>query len=363
MRIGIFGGSFNPIHRQHLVIARAARDQLGLDQVLFIPVFQPVHKSAQDFIDYRHRRRMLELAIEDEPSMGICDAEKELGGASYTIRTVRHLLGQGSDQTFFLIIGGDSLADLATWREIDNLVHLVEFVVVERPGFKKDSPVTSARLHWVQADNSPVSSTAIRKDLRLKKNCCNELDPRVLFYIFRHNLYGAIGDFFAAVLAKLNKYLLELPDGLQRHIESVAFECFLLAVGAEVPLEKAVVAGLAHDIFRIAPAETILNWAARGGWCLKESEIQMPMLAHGAAAAGMLREEFPGIDSEVLEALRFHTLPEPGLSDLAKILVIADTLDPSRQLTDRESLRNAAMSLEEKFARVLALKRAAIKDL
>jgi len=363
LRIGIFGGSFNPVHRQHLVIARAARDQLGLDQIMFIPVFQPVHKSTEDFLDYTHRRRMLELAIEDEPSMRICDAEKELGGASFTIRTVRHLLSHGSDQTFFLIIGGDSLADLSTWREINNLVHLVEFVVVERPGFKKNSPVADARLHWVEAEVSPISSTEIRKDLRLRKPCYKELDARVLYYILRNNLYGAIGDFFAGVLKKLNKYLLELPEGLQRHIESVAFQCVLLATGADIPLEKAVVAGLAHDIFRIAPAETILNWAARAGWCLKESEIQMPMLAHGAAAAGMLREEFPGIDSELLDALRFHTLPEPGLSTLAKILVIADTLDPLRQLTDREELRSADLPFEEKFARVLALKRAAIKDL
>lgn len=363
MKIGVFGGSFNPVHQQHLRIAKAAMVRQQLDQVWLIPVFEPVHKSGRDLLDYDQRRALLELAIGEDHAFRICDAEKDLGGASYTVRTMRHLQQEYRQHQFFLIIGGDSLADLYTWRKIDELVEMVEFIVVERPGYKKQSPIEQARLRWVDCELSDVSSSQIREELRSEKFSEFELlAPPVFYRILRENLYGAAGSLYAEVLNKLNEYLFELPEGLQAHIEGVAFHAFQLALGAEESPLRALVAGLAHDIFRIAPAENILHWVRQAGYDLDEIEKQTPMLAHGAAAAGLLQFEFPGIDAELLDALRWHTLPEPGLSLLGKILVIADTLEPSRKIARREELRTAQIPLDDKFARVLQLKRESVKE-
>lgn len=357
MRIGIFGGSFNPVHRQHLAIAEAALHQQNLDEIMFVPVFSPVHKSSAALIAYETRQKLLEEALAGHRGLNLSHVEKELGGHSYTVRTVRYLQNRFPDDSFFLIIGGDSLRDLATWRSIDELVKLIEFIVVERPGFKRVSPVPGAILRWVEMEISPISSSAIRENLAAGNfvDFCG-LAPRVLFLILRHNCYGSMGAELAPVLEALDRYLAELPEGLRAHIESVANEAFLLAAGAGCDLRHALLAGLAHDIFRAAPAATILEWVERAGIFLEEKERELPMLAHGAAAAALLKLEFPDLDDELMEALRFHTLPEPGLGRLAQILVIADTLDPSRCNNEREKLRRADLALEEKFARVLALK-------
>lgn len=362
MKVGIFGGSFNPVHQQHLAIAAAALSHL--DQIWFIPVFQPVHKPSDELLDYEARRRLLHLALRDNERLRVCDAEKELGGASYTVRTIKHLQANYPQDRFFLIIGGDSLADLATWRSIDELVNMVEFVVVERPGFSRKSPVAAAALHWIKTEVSPLSSTQIRKELGEGSFARNpqRLPPQVLFAIFRHNYYGAAGSVYAPVLARLETYLAEIPRGLRAHIEAVAWEAFQLAIGADIPPMKAVIAGLAHDIFRIADSQQILSWAEKADYQLGKLEVETPMLAHGAAAAGLLAHEFPHLDRDLLDALRFHTLPEPGLSNLGKILVVADTLEPSRQIPEREQLRQLPLVLEEKYARVLELKRNSSKS-
>jgi nicotinate-nucleotide adenylyltransferase len=363
LRVGIFGGSFNPVHRQHLTIAQAARQSADLDQVWFIPVFDPVHKSREDFLDYEQRRELLQLAIAEVDGMQIVDVEKELGGASYTVRTVKHLQDRYPTYKFLLIIGGDSLNELSTWRSIDELVRLVEFIVVERPGFSCESPVKEAVLHWAEAELSPISSTDIRARLKSHDfSDFSDLPPMVLYQILRNNYYGAAGNLFARVLHRLNEYLMDMPSGLRVHVEGVAQQAFLLALGAEIPLMQAIIAGLAHDIFRIASFAHIQEWAEKSGYHLSEIEKEVPMLAHGAAAAGLLRHEFPELSSELIEALRHHTLPEPDLSDLGKILVIADTLEPSRGIPARNELREIPLPLHEKFARVLQLKRDAAKS-
>lgn len=362
MRVGIFGGSFNPVHQQHLTIARSARSSLDLDQVWFLPVYQPVHKSSDELLDYQFRRDLLELALADDDALLICDAEKELGGASYTVRTVKHLQSRFVEHQFFLIIGGDSLADLATWRCIDELVNMVEFIVVERPGFRRESPVGGAKLHWAGAEVSPLSSSQIRERLQAGDfKDFMSLPALVLFKILRSDFYGGAGEVYRPVLKKLNEYLLEMPDGLRMHVEGVALEAFLLALGADLSPMKAIIAGLAHDLFRIAPAAKILKWAQQAGYQLSPLEQEKPMLAHGAAAAGLLGFEFPELDQDLLEALRFHTLPELDLSDFGKILVIADTLEPSRKIPEREELRVLPLPLQDKYNRVLALKREAAK--
>ncbi len=134
-RLGLFGGSFNPIHVCHLTIARQARDLLQLDQILFIPTGDPPHKPDGTLAPAKDRYEMVRLAIADVPYFALSDIELRRSGKSYSIDTVRALRRQyGSETALFFLIGLDAFLDLPTWREPLALLRACRFVVISRPG-------------------------------------------------------------------------------------------------------------------------------------------------------------------------------------------------------------------------------------
>ena len=134
-RIGLFGGSFDPIHLAHLVLAEEARDVLGLDQVIFIPARTPPHKRSRKLAAARDRVEMARLAVADHAAFSVSEMELRRKGPSYTIDTVaamRRRFGRSAELHF--LIGGDSLAELPLWRDVTRLVTLCRFVPLDRPG-------------------------------------------------------------------------------------------------------------------------------------------------------------------------------------------------------------------------------------
>ena len=136
MRIGLIGGSFDPVHTGNLLLAEGARETLRLDRVIWIPAAAPPHKSAGLSAPVEERVRMVELAIEGNPAFEVSRIELERSGPSYTIDTVRRLreIHPGADNRWFFLIGSDTAAELSTWRSIDELRKLVEFAAAPRPG-------------------------------------------------------------------------------------------------------------------------------------------------------------------------------------------------------------------------------------
>ena len=128
-QIGILGGNFNPVHNAHLVVADQVRQQLGLDQVLLMPEYEPPHVDKKETIDEKHRLKMLELAIEGIEGLGIETIELERKGISYTYDTMKLLTEQHPDTDYYFIIGADMVDYLPKWCRIDELVELVQFVV------------------------------------------------------------------------------------------------------------------------------------------------------------------------------------------------------------------------------------------
>jgi nicotinate-nucleotide adenylyltransferase len=186
-RIAIFGGTFDPIHLAHMTVAREARDQFALTRVLFVPAAHPPHKTGAAVAPYRHRLRMVELALEGEPA---CEASTlEAGRARsfsiHTIERVRRGLGAG-DRLFFLI-GADAFAEIGTWHRFEDVLRAVEFIVVTRPGHDYSSPA-GAVVHRLDTLALPVSSSEIRRKLAAGLEP-EELDPRVVAYIRHHSLY------------------------------------------------------------------------------------------------------------------------------------------------------------------------------
>ena len=185
-QIGILGGNFNPVHNAHLVVADQVRQQLGLDQVLLMPEYEPPHVDKKETIDEKHRLKMLELAIEGIEGLGIETIELERKGISYTYDTMKLLTEQHPDTDYYFIIGADMVDYLPKWYRIDELVELVQFVGVQRPRYKAG---TSYPVIWVDVPLMDISSSMVR-DFLAQGRTPNFLLPQpVLDYIEKEGLY------------------------------------------------------------------------------------------------------------------------------------------------------------------------------
>jgi len=204
-RIGIFGGSFDPVHAGHLHAARAARSAFALDRVVFVPAAESPHKVGVRMASGAQRVAMLELAIRGESAFSVSPIELERGGASYTIDTVRNLpaaIGESADCALYLIVGSDNVALLPTWREADLLLARVQPIVVHRAGdprvlltdlearFGRDI-AAKMRAGYIELPPVVVSSTDLRT--RFSKGGAHTIDvpASVLEYIRAHHVYGA----------------------------------------------------------------------------------------------------------------------------------------------------------------------------
>lgn len=149
----------------------------------------------------------------------------------------------------------------------------------------------------------------------------------------------------------------ESPEGLQKHMEEVAKLAVMYAKEVGYDTEAANLAGMAHDLIRLASPEETLAWANSTGFVISDLMTQIPMLAHGPAAAGWLMKNLPSIGVDVILAVRDHTFPADDAPMLTKILAVADTLEPSRQIPEREEVRLKDMPFEQRFIEVQRLKK------
>ena len=185
-QIGILGGTFNPIHTGHLNMAEQARDILGLDEVLFMPDNIPPHKQKKDAISVDDRVEMVRLAIEDNPYFKLDLTDVSRGGVSYTYETIKLLKEQMPNDDLYFIIGADMVNDLPNWKNIDELVKLVTFVGVVRPGVEIN---TTFPILWVNAPMLELSSTDIRKRVKHGKTIKYIVPDKVAEYIYDKGLF------------------------------------------------------------------------------------------------------------------------------------------------------------------------------
>jgi nicotinate-nucleotide adenylyltransferase len=187
-RIGVFGGTFNPIHNGHITIAEAALKSLKLDKIIFVPSNIPPHKSNGDIAKPRDRLNMVKLATEYNEDFEVSDLEIKRKGMSYTIDTIRELKNRFSDDDeFYFVIGSDSIPELKKWKDINNLLKIIKFVVVNRPGYSfKGIPEGALK---IEIEGIGISSSKIRKLLKDKKSIRSLVPEAVEKYIIKKNLY------------------------------------------------------------------------------------------------------------------------------------------------------------------------------
>ncbi len=212
MKIGIIGGTFNPIHIAHLRIAEEVRDRLGLERVVFMPAAAPPHKPLAGELSFGHRYAMVELAIGDNPAFTVSDLEGRRGGASYSIHTLTELRELHPEDELYFIIGSDSFLEIASWYRFAELFACCNIVVVERPGGRISDlaaalpaaiagefvPESNERLihrsgfsvHYLVGVPLAISSSAIR-DLAREGHSLRYLVPdAVARYITEQRIYA-----------------------------------------------------------------------------------------------------------------------------------------------------------------------------
>lgn len=187
MRFGIFGGTFNPIHIGHLLLAETARETLQLDRVVFIPTGQPPHKKSKELLPGATRFELVQLAIRDQPAFVASDIELQRDGPSYSIETVHILKEQLPEAKLFLLIGEDMLS--VRWLAWEELTKLCTIVVARRPSA---TPTRRARhIKWLPMPQVAIASSDIRARLKAGRSIRYLVPTAVARYLEQHKLYGA----------------------------------------------------------------------------------------------------------------------------------------------------------------------------
>jgi nicotinate-nucleotide adenylyltransferase len=208
--VGLFGGTFNPIHLGHLRGAEEIRELFHLEEVIFVPSSIPPHKTTEKVIEANHRLEMIRLAVSDNPYFSVSDVEISRPGKSYSVETIRYFRERRQEESFFFILGSDAFLEIESWKEFQNLFSLCHFVVMTRSGSQKEmlalpralAPAfrtVSEEKSWVHSSGYmlyfkeisflDISSTKVRKLIEKGRSARYLIPPEVETYIRKHSLY------------------------------------------------------------------------------------------------------------------------------------------------------------------------------
>lgn len=339
MKIGVFGGTFNPPHNGHVRLAKAAADELKLDKLLVIPSCIPPHKIAAKLADGQERLEMCRLAFGCDPRFEVSPMELERGSRSYTVETLRELKALYPDSELYFIVGSDMLESFDKWYLWQEILSLSVLCAASREeGYNPDLSrfgKLAERIKIITLDPLEVSSTQIR-------NSAGEvspelLDPKVAAYIREHGLYDdGLNRYRELLRGKLNSRRLF-------HSECVSECAGVLAERYGASVEKARLAGLLHDVMKNALANEQLALMPD----ITPLELLNTKVWHQISGEAFLRQNGIVTDEEILGAVRWHTTGKAGMTLLEKIIYVADFISSDRDYKDVEVVRRLAyISLE-----------------
>ena len=339
MKIGVFGGTFNPPHNGHVRLAKAAADELKLDKLLVIPSCIPPHKIAAKLADGQERLEMCRLAFGGDPRLEVSPMELERGSRSYTVETLRELKALYPDSELYFIVGSDMLESFDKWYLWQEILSLSVLCAASREeGYSPDLSrfgKLAERIKIITLDPLEVSSTQIRNSAGEVSS--ELLDPKVAAYIREHGLYDdGLNRYRELLRGKLN------PRRLF-HSECVSECAGVLAERYGASVEKARLAGLLHDVMKNAPANEQLALMPD----ITPLELLNTKVWHQISGEAFLRQNGIVTDEEILGAVRWHTTGKAGMTLLEKIIYVADFISADRDYKDVEVVRRLAyISLE-----------------
>ena len=192
MRLGVMGGTFDPIHHGHLVAASEAQSLFGLDEVVFVPTGEPWQKQGRDVAPAEHRYLMTVVATASNPRFTVSRVDIDRDGPTYTIDTLRDLHAQRPDDELFFITGADALAQILSWKDSDELFDLARFIGVTRPGYElSESGLPADRVDLQEVPAMAISSTDCRERVARAEPVWYLVPDGVVQYISKHHLYSS----------------------------------------------------------------------------------------------------------------------------------------------------------------------------
>ncbi len=350
-RIGLLGGTFNPIHKGHIAMAKAAMEGMLLDEVWLLPSGTPPHKEILDDISSYDRFQMCELAVSQEEHLVVKDFEQYCLLPNFSYKTLAYLHKTYEQHQFFFIIGDDSLRYFHEWVHPEWIVKYADIVVINRNALEKDAPSGSISNDFdlqsvleiqkkrvpgqytiVDMDPVDISSSEIRARL-LQGEETDWLNPDVVQYIREHRLYQKKETIDMRPIMEDIKRNVKASRYL--HILGVMDTAANLAMRYSYPVEVARLAGLLHDCTKHMNAEDQLQYCKEHGLSVTEGEKKAPQLLHSKTGAVFAKENYGIQDPEILHAIEVHTTGCREMSLLDKIVFIADYIEPSRDKAPR----------------------------
>ncbi len=356
MKIGIYGGTFNPPHLGHLAAARAAADALGLDKLVFVPAGIPPHKALPDDVpDDGRRLEMTALAADQllRPELTeTWDVELERPGKSYTSDTLREAEKRWPGDELWLLMGSDMFLTLQDWHEPEVVLSLAGVCAFCRGDVHGAAPLAAQKKHLEDAfgaraalveipDPVDISSTRLREMLARGEGR-EYLPPAVYGYILREKLYGTSAGLFRLSIEDLRCVSWSMVRAKRlAHIRGTEETAAALARRWGADETKLRRAAILHDCTKYLSLEEHLALCDRYGLELDGMERATEKLLHAKTGALKARYMF-GQDDEIYDAILYHTTGRAGMSLAEKIIYIADYMEPNRDFPEVEALRAAA---------------------
>jgi len=334
-RIGIMGGTLDPVHEGHIRMAQHALKAAALDRVLMLPSGVPPHKPG--VTPPEHRWRMLCAACAGLPGLEPCREEIDRSGTIYTVDTLSILRGKYPKAELFYLIGADTLMELKKWREYGRVLTLCRFLVCPRSTryTREELEQERARLQmlgghiaWLEMEPLDVSSTQIREAIRTGKTLPG-LPVQVWEYARAVGLYGAEVRIPQAALW-LDRLFDTLSAKRFSHTLAVAAEARRLARIHGLDEDRAEMAGLLHDCAKCMPLKEMQRLAQENRLTDDPSLMESGSLLHAIAGAYVAEKEYAVSDPAVLDAIRYHTTGAPGMTRLDMAVWLADAIEPTR---------------------------------
>jgi nicotinate-nucleotide adenylyltransferase len=355
-RIGILGGTFNPIHLAHIMLAETAYGQLGLDKVLIMPSNNPPHKKNEGLASDEDRAEMVRLAVEGHEHLEFSDFELKREGITYTSDTLTLLCEEDPDARYYFIIGADSLFKFDTWHEPAAILRKCALVCSGR-GTVSSADVRKRieeirdrysedgfmpEIYYLDLPATEISSNLIRELISYEMPTEAYLAPSVLKYIFDRGLY--LNGQFEAIKRDIKALL---KPARYEHSLSVAKTAVYLAMNIGYETYRPYLAGILHDCAKYMNDEDMLRTAEENGIELEEIEKRAVQLVHAKVGAHFAKSKYGIDDEEIISAIKYHTTGKPAMTTLEQLIYISDTIEPLRKWensTEPDLIRSIATS-------------------
>ena len=354
MRIGIYGGTFNPIHKTHIEISRAALNQFNLDCVYFLVAGTPPHKSTSENISDMCRLDMVRLAINSDNNFYVDDREIYRAGKSYSYITFQELKAEHPSDDLFFIMGGDSLINFKNWVKPEIISESCTILAAPRLGDSIEQlnqsifeykRIFDGDFFLIDYNANNISSSEIREKFYSDLSVRASLLPDIKEYILEHNLYSPYSYDYSFIKNLDEKMQQELKPGRYVHTLGVANMAYSLALRWNYPANTAMVAGMLHDCAKCISDEKRLSICEKNNIPITEIEYKYPHLLHGKVGAYYCKHKYDVFDEQIMHAITVHTTGCPAMNLLDKIIFVADYIEPGRDKQPRlDVLRSEAFS-------------------